>query len=435
MSLRGFGRILLPASSLASAAGGLITILGISKLLPSHEFAQFSLLLSAAQLLCVVAFEWLRLSVLRFWREGSRTRQAPSLQATIVWMYLGELLVASAVVVVATMLGWIAVALVAAIAGTTAILDWRQTCARSSYDDFTFVQTSLLRAIVVPTGTLVAASWMPDALWVLGGYVASQFLALVPSIIAGARAGARIGPITATKRDLVEIASYGSAMSLAGAVSAGIFTLARATSISLAGAAGSFPLLLAIDVGQRAFFSVGAAASLITFPDLVRTHTSGAKGAFAEAARSHLLLLWGTFFALLAAGLLAGRLVASYLGIRLDDPHSTLVAIAACGLLAFRNFAIDAIFVVRADRLAVLIGPTLSLTSFGIFAVVSPNIGIWRGDVGTALLGSAALGTLTAAVWASVRLETIYWVPWRAVTLSLMLFLGCAVVAGLFPLG
>lgn len=435
MRLRNFGRISLPASSLASAVGGLVTILGISKILPSHEFAHFSLLLSAAQLSCVIAFEWLRLSVLRFWREGSRTRRAPSLQAAITWMYLGELVVASAVVVVAILLGWVAVALVVAIAGTTAMLDWRQTCARSAYDDFGFVQTSLLRAVVLPMGTLVAASWAPDALWALGGYLGSQILALVPSIAIGGRARARIATGTITKGDLAEIASYGSAMSLGGAVSAGIFTLARSVSISLAGAAGSFPVLIAIDVGQRAFFSVGAAASLMTFPDLVRSHTSGAKVAFAVAAKSHFLLLWGTFFALLTAGIVAGGLGARYLGVQLDDPYSTLVATAACGLLAFRNFAVDAIFVVRADRLAVLIGPILSLTSFGAFAVASTYAGIWKGEVGTALLASAALGTFVAAAWASVRLETVAWVPWRAVALSLILLLGCARVAGLFASG
>ncbi|CAN7401306.1 hypothetical protein LJR016_002431 [Devosia sp. LjRoot16] len=257
-------------------------------------------------------------------------------------------------------------------------------------------------------------------------------MALVPSLAAAAsRAGARLPTRTFTKEDLAEIASYGSTMSLGGAVSAGIFTLARSASIALAGAAGSFPVLIAIDVGQRAFFSVGAAVTLLTFPDLVRSHTSGSKVAFAAAAESQFLLLWGTFTALLTAGIVAGGLFARYLGVQLDDPYGTLVATAACGLLAFRNFAVDAIFVVRADRLAVLIGPILSLTSFGAFAVASDYVGLWKGDVSTALLASAALGTFVTIALASIRLETVAWVPWRAVAFSVILLLACARVAGL----
>lgn len=252
------------------------------------EFGRFALALAAAAAAQLLAFDWLRLSVLRF-AAGSVRAGEPAL-AALNTAFAGLALAAGALAFAAWTLDLdaplgrplVALAILAAVAN--GLFDYRCACQRAWFRDGAYARLMLAKNIFGLVLTVGAAMFTGSA----NATLAAACVAMAaPAILLVPRVGASSARILWDGPALRRFWGYGGPIVAAGALYAAIPVLNRYALAYGSGYAEAGHFALAHDVGSRLLAAVGAALDVLLFQIAVRADDEqGRTAARAQAARN-----------------------------------------------------------------------------------------------------------------------------------------------------
>jgi O-antigen/teichoic acid export membrane protein len=375
----------------------------IALVLGPEAFGRFSLALTVALIINTALFEWLRLSVTRFYSAHSGTDD-PALRATLSLGYAGVSLSLAALTVATFALELdlgLPTTLLAAAAATGfayGLFEYQAALARARFLDGVYA-----RLVVVKNGLafalMMASAWITrDPLWVMAGAALSASAALLPVWSALRDPAARLD--LADPQRLKVFAAYGAPIVAANVAFQLTLLATRGATASAHGFAEAGRLALATDVGLRLVATLGAALDVFLFQLAVRVdEREGREAAERQVMRNAVLI----FAALLP--LAAGYLVlmpafeAILVGEGFRGAYALYSWILVPGLLAFGliQYALNPLF-----QLARRTGPALGVALVTLAVTGALLLGLPDRLGPAALAGAHAAGLVAAFIVALV---------------------------------
>lgn len=361
---------MIPLASLLGTALGLATIIALSRVLPTAEYAAYAIAASIAQFGSVLLFEWLRLSALRF---GDHVR----FSGMGVIEYYGLI---GATLAIAG--GLLALAGVAGIGGASALAGiLAMTAALGAADG----AAALLRArglmkalaigLALRSGLALAAGFTTALL--TGSALATIVAVSAAYLVSTAPVWPSVAPLCREVRlqrlrtALPELARFGGQLTLAGSAQAAIAPMSRTLVAYVAGLDAAAAFSLAWDLVGKALGALAGAVNInLTYRAMHAADTlppAAASAVFRENAIALIALIGPA-----AAGLgllteplaqLAAR-PELYAGFIAYLPW----AIAGCTILVLKSFVLDGFSVVfRSPGL----GAAVSMVFMIVFAAAA----------------------------------------------------------------
>ena len=333
------------ANSLLNFVAGLL----VAKFLGPADYGRFTLALSAASVVQLVVFEWLRYCVPRFYtRQGQAG--SPQIRATLD-AAVGWLAVLAAGVALLVYASGLDLALGAAIAN--GLFDFAAALLRARFLERPYA------VLVVAKNALAFALTVGGAFWFGSAPIALVGLMLS---VAGALAAARNGLVDGASGGRAErwlvskFLAYGMPIVAASVLFQSILLLNRILVSRLFGFAEAGQFSLAYDIGTRIVNTLGSALDAVLFQLAVLDE----KTLGASHARERISRNMGVVFALIAPAVLSSWLVTpSFERLLVPEsfrgPFAHYFTLVAPGLLAWAliNYAINPAFQL-AHRLAPL---------------------------------------------------------------------------------
>lgn len=300
----------------AVIAFGLLIV--VAHWLAPADYASYSLFISICQFAAIAAFEWVRFACTRFYPGPDRESEAAERKTILV----EAIACATLCLVAAGLSPFFGVPPVVALVGGLVSIaqggsDLHLTILRFRQDFRAFSVLQGSRATILATGTLAGALVSPTFLatvtGLIAGYAIYGLLACLLSRSSVSRPAARLDGAR-IRRHLV----YGSVS--AGAATAAMFAplALKAILTSALGTTGAAGALLALDLLQRPFVLIVSALQAIQYPEIVSAHDrSGDRSNLPRQLGQYYALL--TSFALMmAAGIFAVLVPATWLVISPD---------------------------------------------------------------------------------------------------------------------
>ncbi|MDB5572743.1 MAG: rane protein involved in the export of O-antigen and teichoic acid-like protein [Hyphomicrobiales bacterium] len=256
-----------------------------AKFLGPDQFGRFALALIIAGVIQMVAFDWLRLSAVRFYSRASRADQ-PELRATLDFSFRVAALAVTGLglAIVASRLDLppspVLLGLTCAVAIANALFDYHSALARGRFLDRVYLRLTL-------TKNLIALALVAGAAYVTG----SALAALVGMCVsmAGATFFARRGladpgsPLSLAARDLaIQCARYSGPIVAANLLYMLVPLVNRAIIAGLWGYAETGLFSLAYDVGVRLVGALALALDILLFQVAVRADAKWGRAAAQE---------------------------------------------------------------------------------------------------------------------------------------------------------
>ncbi|MBV9076708.1 MAG: lipopolysaccharide biosynthesis protein [Methylobacteriaceae bacterium] len=420
--------MLLVALFLASAAMSFALSLVVAALLGPAEFGRYTVALAAAVALNTVLFEWLRLSLTRFYERPPAGARSPVRDA-LERAYVAGFALLALGTTVAAFAGWTfglpPLLLAATVAGAVALalLDYFAVLARARFDDRAYATLVLGRGFSSLALASLAALSTGDATTVLAASSASALLAIAavrPRLAdgRGANPGASGGSLGACARYALPIVA-------ASAVYALIPLLNRSALAARSGFEEAGLLGLGSEIVTRLFQNLGSALDIVLFQLAVRIEqTEGRAAAEAQVARNlaavvavvvpaaaGLWLVWPSFEAVFIPPAFRGRL----------DPMMTLLipALAACVLA---QYAVAPVFQLQRRTAPVILAGLAALAANSVIVAFGDLAGAQ--DFAAAQLVGFGVGLTTLLGLALIAGAQL---PWRDLA-------GAALATGLMAL-
>jgi len=316
----------------AVIAFGLLIV--VAHWLAPADYASYSLFISICQFAAIAAFEWVRFACMRFYPGADADSEAAERRAILT-----EALACAMLCLIAAGVSLIfgVPPVVALVGGLVSIAqggsDLHLTMLRFRQDFRAFSVLQGSRATILAAGTLLGAlispSFLSTVTGLLAGYIAYGLLAFLLSRRADTRPAAALDNVRIRKHLI-----YGSVS--AGAATAAMFAplALKAIFTSALGATGAAGALLALDLLQRPFVLIVSALQAIQYPEIVAAHDrTGDRAALPRQLGQYYALL--TSFALMmAAGIFAALLPATWLVISPDLQQGFLATAPAIIVLS-----------------------------------------------------------------------------------------------------
>ncbi|MEI2301386.1 hypothetical protein [Ensifer sp. MJa1] len=300
----------------AVIAFGLLII--VAHWLAPADYASYSLFISICQFAAIAAFEWVRFACTRFYPGPDKQSEAAERHTILVEATACAVLCLIAAGV-SPLFGVPPV--VALVGGLVSIAqggsDLHLTMLRFRQDFRAFSLLQGSRATILAAGTLAGALVSPIFLstvtGLLAGYAVYGLLAVLLSRRLVARPSASLDGARIRKH-LV----YGSVS--AGAATAAMFAplALKAIFTSALGPTGAAGALLALDLLQRPFVLIVSALQAIQYPEIVAAHDRASDRADLPRRLGHYYALLASFALMMAAGIFAVLLPATWLVISPD---------------------------------------------------------------------------------------------------------------------
>jgi O-antigen/teichoic acid export membrane protein len=228
-----------------------------------ERFGFYALALAAAVLVQTGLFEWIRLSVTRFYHA-----EAVGLHMALDRQMRGVSGILLAVSLVLAMFGgrhrWV-FALVPLIAIAAGWVDYRAALFRARFDQRAFASLTMLRNLLAVVLVPLAAFWTMQAEAVLAAYLLSLLAAYV---ISGGMAG-RTPPVAPSLDRLSPCFAYAWPIVATNLAYLAMFFWLRTQIAVQDGLAASGQFSLAFDVGFKLFATIGAAMDLLLFQQVL----------------------------------------------------------------------------------------------------------------------------------------------------------------------
>lgn len=300
----------------AVIAFGLLIV--VAHWLAPADYASYSLFISICQFAAIAAFEWVRFACTRFYPGPDAMSEAAERRAILV-----EALACATLCLIAAGLSLLfgVPPIVALVGGLVSIAqggsDLHLTMLRFRQDFRAFSVLQGSRATILAAGTLAGALVSPSLLstvtGLLTGYLAYGLLAFLLARRAVARPAATLDAARIRKH-LV----YGSVS--AGAATAAMFAplALKAILTSSLGATGAAGVLLALDLLQRPFVLIVSALQAIQYPEIVAAHDLAEDRTDLPRRLGQYYALLTSFALMMAAGIFAVLMPATWLVISPD---------------------------------------------------------------------------------------------------------------------
>lgn len=300
----------------ALIAFGLLII--VAHWLAPVDYAAYSLFISLSQFGAIAAFEWVRYSCMRFYPGQTADSEAAERRTIVAEAAACALF---CLVAAAISLAFGVTPLVALVGGLVAIAqggsDLHLTMLRFRQDFRAFSVLQGSRATILAAGTLLGAIMSPTFLstvtGLLGGYALYALLAALLSRRSGTRPFVPLD-MARVRKHLV----YGSVS--AGAATASMFAplALKAIFTSVLGPGGAAGALLALDLLQRPFVLIVSALQAIQYPEIVAAHDKGGDTPALRRQLGQYYALLTSFALMMAAGIFAVLMPATWLVISPD---------------------------------------------------------------------------------------------------------------------
>ncbi|WEK05681.1 MAG: hypothetical protein P0Y65_05350 [Candidatus Devosia phytovorans] len=408
------------APSVAVTAGSVFGIalnLVIPFVLPMAEYALYSLLLGLAQLVTSLSFEWMRLAMLRH-GYGADEVVAHQRRLVLARCYVattGVLLVAAVLVASITMVwSWAgAISIVLACAAIQGAFDGQMAAARARFDNLAFSGRWIVRALLGLVLAIVFAAVFQTGMAALAGLTLSYPLAALlwrENLLAALGRGEAF--------DWAEfrlLFGFGELAALATNLSVAVPAVVRSLVVGSLGLAGAGGVLLAIDIGQRLFSTVGTAINVVVVQRAIRAMEHDDSAAVRRRLRDQVVVAVGVV-APLAIGLIALRGQVAELIVPLDYrvgfAAGLLAVTLASALQAMRQYALDPLFLIFGRSGGAPLAPAVVLALLAV-STITPMA--WWGSALAAavlpLLLAHAIG-LVVTIAALCLLTPMRW-PWH----------------------
>ncbi|MEZ5779561.1 MAG: hypothetical protein R3E44_14495 [Paracoccaceae bacterium] len=424
------------SSMIAASLAGLGLSVSVPLLLPATEYAVFATAWAIGQLIASLSYEWMRYSVLRFGvgADPIGTRSRRHVLARLYIAVTAILLIGAAAGAVIGANGHgkaMLAAIVLLFAAANGAFDGHQALSRAEFRDADFARGRLLRTVLSLVLSLAAARFMGNAAAVLLGLAVSFPLAVA---ISHRRRPSPPAPATpdAAWPTLRFLFGFGLFAALGSNLSMLVPALQRMIAVGEFGLAASAGTTLAFDLAQKAVSVTGLAVNVVMMQRAIRVAEFGRaedqpRQAGRQIAVTYAFVAPATTGFYLIAAPFAQIMVSD--GLRAAYLATIGPACLSAGLIAFRLFAVDPLFVVRQRTRAGTLGP---LATAGILAAC-----LWTGLPSAAsyawvMVGAAAAG-LAVALIALLREGRIDW-PWPDLARATLGCLAMAIAPALWAL-
>lgn len=379
---------------LANLAGLAVSVL-VPMLLSGAEYAIFALVWSLGQLLASLAYEWMRVCVMRFAVGAEAGKTAARRRA--LWRGYGATtaaLLGAAALAAPALPQAPALAVVCLFAAGQGVFDGRQALARAEMDTGFFVRAWVLRSALGLVLGAAAAALTGQGLAAVAGLALSFPLAMM------ALRGLKVAGVSAPA-DPVQAGflwRFGVYAALATNLSLAFPALARGVAAAGMGLEAAAGAMLALDLAQKAVAMVGLVVNLVMIQRSIRLAEFGAAADLpAQAGRQ--IAVTAVFVAPAALGFWLIRTPFADLVVPqgYGAAYAAVIgpAALAAGVGAFRLFGVDTLFVIRGQTRGAAAGPLVSL-------LVLAGVGGLAAEAGPAAFGWACAGAAVAGAWVAL---------------------------------
>jgi O-antigen/teichoic acid export membrane protein len=411
----------------------LIVGLIVAKFLGPAEYGKFALAIAVMAFVQTLAFEWIRLSAIRFYSERTR-REAPNIRGTLDAGFLRSGLIYGPVALAAVFLGpafslprdLFALACVAAIAN--GLFDYQTALVRARFDDPLYIR-------VIVTKNVLALLVTTGAAWATGSARAALIAGMATMLGALFVWRARLAdPDAGLKRfDPGLVRQYGgyAAPIVAAVVLYQLIPLAnRDLATRFFGFAETGRFSLSYDLGLRAVMAIGSALDVLLFQIAVRAHdVHGAETSRDQIARNIAIVFATLAPACVGIWIVLPSIEALIVPEAFRGPFAHFLGLMLPGLFCFglAQFSINAIFQI-AHKTVPLIGAALAACiADPLFILVLPR-GSDASSLAIAQSLAFAVGLVTLIVFASFNAPK--WPRARDLALTVIGCAGMVALAG-----
>lgn len=422
----GLGRMAGAAGpGLAVTAGSVFGVglnLVLPFVLPMAEYALYSLLLGLAQVVTSLAFEWMRLVLLRH-GYGANLVLASLRRMALAWAYVvtagGLLALAGVAAVLSMWLDWaLAAAAVLACAAIQGAFDGQMAAARARFDNRAFVARWVLRAVLGLVLAVTAAAIFRSGIAALVGLALSYPLAALLWLERLPRWW------RVDKAELGSLFRFGAAAAIGSNFSAVVPAVVRSLVVASLGLAGSGGVLLAVDIGQRLFSIIGMSINVVAVQNAIAA-VERADGDAIRARVRDVVVLPLAVIGPMAIGFLALQPQIAALIVpdeyRAGFDAGAWAVVLAAALQSVRHYGVDPLFLIFGRPGRAFLAPGLVLALLLVAGFVPAEI--WGGAIAAAVI-PLLVANVAGVVAAILALRGL--VPWP---LTVLLRLGLALTA------
>ncbi|HUO54317.1 MAG TPA: lipopolysaccharide biosynthesis protein [Rhodoblastus sp.] len=416
---------------LVNTVFNLIVGLIVAKFLGPEEYGKFALAIAVMTFGQTLAFEWIRLSAVRFYSERTR-HETPGIRATLDAAFAwGALLFAPFALALAFFgpefsLPRDLFALACAASIANGLFDYQTALVRARFDDKLYLRlivTKNVLALCVTTG----AAWATGSAKIA---LAAGMVSLLGSLLVWRLSLADHGasPKRSESQFVRRYAHYAAPI-VAAVVLYQLIPLAnRDLAARTFGFAETGRFALAYDLGLRAVMAIGSALDVLLFQIAVRAHdVHGEATARDQVARNIAVV-----FAILAPGCVGIWIVLPSIEVLIvpqafRGPFAHFLSLMLPGLFCFgmAQFSINAIFQLARKTWPMVAAALAACLADALFVMILPR----GADASTLAIAQSlafAVGLVTLIGFASANAPQ--WPRWRDLALT---FVGCAGMAAL----
>lgn len=393
----------VPLSVVLANITNLLAQVLIPRYLPPGEYSTFATLWASGQFMTILCYEWMRFAVLRF-SSGADLNTNIKTRSILFATYR---LVSLALVIIAVTFAffhsywpysiWIcAVSLYAMCQGS---FEGRQALARSDFDNFTFSLSWVFRSCFSLIFSLIIASITGSGELTLIGLALSFPVALLIFNTKNLSKLLNTAPFDKTR--LKFIIHFGIFAAISSSVTASLPAIIRIFATSYLGLINSGGVVLALDISQKALAILGMVVNIVILQKAIKaTEFGDTKQQSAQISNQIAIIAAFIIPGSVGFYMLQPTLIQYLIPLSYQENYikSILWSTVCSGLLAFRLFAIDSIFIIIGKTLPSIIGPltTIAATFLAIWIFTASDMEV------TSIIPIAMATGLTIGIVASV---------------------------------
>ena len=358
--------LLMPAGVLAANVLNMVGIVVLPKLVDPHEFALFSLASSLGLLLVSIFYEWSRGAIVRYSvaadpEETNRRRAVLRRSNTVTSVVL--LTVAAICCVFNDSRYAIIVSMACLFAVSQALFEARQALFRADFNDVRYAASLVIRAFAGLLLMCLSAFWTNSAFLVMCSWALSFVIVL---LAVGQIVGIKQPRAAMDWKTFRFLFVFGIGITLSAIATAALQPLVRLLAPEFISLTDSGKLVLAMDISQKIIGVIGVSINVITLQATIRARELGEESIMLERTGMQLSVV----LAVLVPTVLGFLMVRSeFTSIFVPEVYRDIFSsnvgwcMVAAGILGFRAFALDTIFVVLGRPYLGLIGPLATVAA------------------------------------------------------------------------
>ena len=416
----------IPRSSFATATTylaasllGLAMVLVLPFFLDPAEYAQLSFSLALVQLVTSIAFEWIRVAVLA--HAGRKQEEEIYVRRDLKVLFTA---VAGVLLALAVTLGvlstWFVTlqmpALILATALAQGAFDGRCAWARANFDDVRLSIAIFIRAALSLVLVVAVAMATRSGTCVLAIVCVSYSIS---NLIFRDRLSGLLALPVLDRSTSFALVRFGTMAALGTNIAMMLPVALRSVIVSVLGLSAAGGVILALDIAQRVFSTMGMALNLLHFQTLVRAIDRSSLADAIRRARSGIaiqaaLFLWMVAL-LVGAASSIGELVGPH---RYEDDfvrHLPMLALLM-SILCLRQYAVDTIFIAFRRAMFIAVSPAIILVMFGsVFIGVQLGF-VQRDEIYMLLVAASGIGLIFPFIFIRAFLPGV--LPFKTLTAS-----------------